>query len=91
VQANEVEFWGIGEDALRQMEEEDLYPPRFIVGVDGSVATEAVSTLIEFTGAREDLQTELSLQPYHHTSPHSLPSKQTNSYLYTYIVYLMID
>ena len=45
------------------MEEERLYPPRFVIRVSGRQATEARNTTINFTGAREDLQTELFLEP----------------------------
>ena len=45
------------------MEEERLYPPRFVIGVSGRHATEARNITINFTGAREDLQTELFLEP----------------------------
>ena len=62
--ASEVDFWGIGEDDLKQMEEEEIYPPRFKIGVYGSQATDTAVTSIKFSGAKEELQTELPLEPF---------------------------
>ena len=64
VNASEIDFWEIGEDNLKQMEEEELYPPRFVIGVNGNQATDSVISSIKFSGAKEELQTELSLEPF---------------------------
>ncbi len=46
------------------MEEEELYPPRFFIKVNGRQATDQATAVIRFTGAQGDLETELSLEPF---------------------------
>ncbi|XP_064383434.1 uncharacterized protein LOC135332050 isoform X2 [Halichondria panicea] len=67
---NEVDCWRLDQDELKLMEEEELYPPRFVVKVNGHQATDQATALVRFTGAQGYLETELSLEPlsYHHTT-----------------------
>ncbi len=66
---NEVDCWTLDQDELKQMEEEELYPPRFVVKVNGHQATDQATAFIRFTGVQGHLETELSLEPfsYHQT------------------------
>lgn len=63
VTASEVDFWEMDGDELKQMQEEELYPPRLVIKVNGNQATEGATARIRFTGAQQDMLTELSLQP----------------------------
>ncbi len=46
------------------MEEEEFYPPRFFIKVNGRQATDQATAVIRFTGIQGDLETELSLEPF---------------------------
>ena len=43
---NEVDCWRLDQDELKQMEEEELYPPRFVVKVNGHQATNQATALV---------------------------------------------
>lgn len=56
-------FWDKDPGVLEQMEEENVYPPRFLVKVCGINARETVNALICFRGMADgDNSTELLLE-----------------------------
>ncbi len=67
------------------MEEEELYPPRFVVKVNGHQATDQATALVRFTGAQGNLETELSLEPlsYHQTNENNNSVLTVNHIPYT--------
>ena len=64
--ASEVDFYDINAlGYLRYLEEEDDYPPRFAIEVDGSSATKAEILCISFKGAMEEIKLEKILTVLH--------------------------
>ena len=64
--ASEVDFYDInGFGYLRYLEEEDDYPPRFAIEVDGSSATKADVLCVSFKGAMEEIKLEKILTVLH--------------------------
>ena len=66
IAASEIDFYD--SDAfgyLRYLEEEEDYPPRFIIEVDGSSATKADVLCVSFKGATEEFKIEKILTFLH--------------------------
>ena len=66
IAASKIDFYDSDEFGyLRYLEEEDDYPPRFTIEVDGSSATKADVLCVSFKGATEEFKIEKILTFLH--------------------------
>lgn len=59
-----IDFWQLHDQGhdLEHMTLNEMYPPRFKVGISGKEATKLAIADISFTGSKEDLDTEIMLE-----------------------------
>ena len=62
IYAKDLEFWDIEPSELKQMELEELYPPRFIIDVSGTEAHKSGHLWIQFSGMTTEFKSELILE-----------------------------
>ena len=61
IYAQDVDFWEIESSDLQQMENEGLYPPRFVIDVCGTQAHSNGQVWINFSGMTHAFKSELML------------------------------
>lgn len=63
VKASDIDYTQLDLPVLKRMEEDRLYPPRYIVSISGTNAHKAATLILRFTGSVEDFTAEVLLEP----------------------------
>ena len=62
IRADDVNFWNIEHELLKTMEENKVYPPRFVLSVCSNEAKTSSSASLQFEGTKENTKINIILQ-----------------------------
>lgn len=61
IPASSIAYWNQNIDTLKLLDHHKMYPPRFIIDINGTSAVNASCLTVEFTGLRKRVQFQITL------------------------------